>query len=201
MSGAKRPVVLYLGGVVLLLLLAGGIAVLFHSRSSQAREETDQRRQVQAAGPKVLVVTAKRSAPTRTITVQSEAHAYAEVTLYAKVAGYLRDIKVDKGDQVKGGQVLARIEAPEVDAQSVAAGADAKYKKVIAQRADALVAPGVLSAQDRDVAVSNSEVAAANEKSSLTLKGYELLRAPFDGTVTARFARTPPPVSRGRYRS
>src|SRR5580692_9780232 len=107
MSGAKRPVFLYLGGVVLLVLLAGGIAVLFHSRSSQAREEIDQRRQVQAAGPKVLVVTAKRSLPTRTITVQSEAHAYAEVTLYAKVAGYLREIRVDKGDQVKSGQVLA----------------------------------------------------------------------------------------------
>jgi membrane fusion protein, multidrug efflux system len=188
MSGAKRPVLLYLGGVVLLVVLAGGIALLFHSRSSQAREEIDQRRQVQAVGPKVLVVSAKRSAPSRTITVQSEAHAYAEVTLYAKIAGYLREIKVDKGDQVKGGQVLARIEAPEVDAQTVAAEADARYKKVIAQRAEVLVSPGVLSAQDRDVAVSNSEVANANEKSSQTLKGYELLRAPFDGTVTARFA-------------
>ena len=187
MSGAKRPVFLYFGGVVLLVLLAGGVALLFHSRSSQAREEVDQRRQVQAAGPKVLVVTAKRSAPARTITIQAEAHAFAEVTLYAKIAGYLREIRVDKGDQVKRGQLLARIEAPEADAQTVAAQADAKYKKVIAQRADALVAPGVVSAQDRDVAVSNAEVASATQKSVETLQGYELLRAPFDGTVTARF--------------
>ncbi len=188
MSGAKRPVLLYLGGVVVLAILVVGVALSFHIRSSQAREEIGQRRQLQAAGPKVLVVGAKRSEPLRTVTVQAEAHAYAEVTLFAKVAGYLREIRVDKGDSVKKGQVLARIEAPEVDAQSAAAQADAKYKKVIAQRADALVAPGVVSAQDRDVAVSNAEVANANQQSYETLRGYELLKAPFDGTVTARFA-------------
>ena len=43
MSGAKRPVFLYLGGAIVLVLLAGGIALLFQSRSSQAREEIDQR--------------------------------------------------------------------------------------------------------------------------------------------------------------
>jgi membrane fusion protein, multidrug efflux system len=189
MSESKRsPVLLYLGGIVLLILLVGGVALLFHSRSSQAREEVSERRQVQEAGPKVLFVNAKRSLPERVVTIQAEAHAYAEVTLYAKVAGYLREIRVDKGDEVKNGQIIARIEAPEVDAQSVAANADAKYKKVIAQRAEVLVSPGIVSAQDRDVAVSNSEVAAATERSFQTIKDYELLRAPFAGTVTARFA-------------
>lgn len=190
MSDAQpnRPVLLYAGGLFVLALTMGGVWLLFHARSSQAREETNARLLAQAAGPKVQMATAKKSAPERTVTVQAEAHAFAEVTLYAKVAGYLRQIGVDKGDVVKKGQLLATIEAPEVDAQVLAARADARYKKVNAQRAQALVDPGVVSAQDRDVAVSSAEVADANQKSSETQKGYELLRAPFDGTVTARYA-------------
>ena len=65
--------------------------------------------------------------------------------------------------------------------------ADAKYKQVNAKRAQALVEPGVVSAQDRDVAVSSAEVAAATQQSIEMQKGYEVLRAPFDGTITARF--------------
>ncbi len=49
------------------------------------------------------------------------------------------------------------------------------------------MAPGVVSAQDRDVAVSSAEVAAATQKSYEQQRGYEILKAPFDGTVTARF--------------
>jgi RND family efflux transporter MFP subunit len=49
---------------------------------------------------------------------------YAQAKLYAKVAGYLKAIYVDKGDRVKAGQLLAIIDAPELQAQL--AGAKSK---------------------------------------------------------------------------
>ncbi len=40
---------------------------------------------------------------------------YEQVTLYAKVTGYLKSLKVDIGDRVRKGQLLAEIEAPEME--------------------------------------------------------------------------------------
>src|ERR1041385_7200777 len=51
---------------------------------------------------------------TRSIILPAEIKAYQETTLYAKVAGYLKSITVDKGDQVKAGELIADIEVPEL---------------------------------------------------------------------------------------
>ena len=51
---------------------------------------------------------------TRSITLPAEIKAYQQATLYAKVAGYLKTITVDKGDEVKAGALLAEIEVPEL---------------------------------------------------------------------------------------
>jgi len=51
-----------------------------------------------------------------------ETKAYQQATLYAKVAGYLKTITVDKGDQIKEGALIADIEVPELLAD------EAKYK-------------------------------------------------------------------------
>ena len=50
--------------------------------------------------------------------------------LYAKVSGYLKWIGPDKGDTVKKNQVLAIIDAPEVEEQYQQAVADYKIKKI-----------------------------------------------------------------------
>src|SRR4051812_34942128 len=42
---------------------------------------------------------------------------YQEVDLHAKVSGYIRTIKVDIGDRVRIGQVIAKLEVPELNAQ------------------------------------------------------------------------------------
>src|SRR5690242_10354439 len=54
---------------------------------------------------------------TRFVTLPGEIKPYQQATLYAKVAGYLRTISVDKGDQVKEGTLLAEIEVPELLAE------------------------------------------------------------------------------------
>src|SRR6266849_2461210 len=60
------------------------------------------------------VVQPKRGPITRNVTLPGEVKAYQQATLYAKVAGYLKTITVDKGDRIKEGTLLAEIEVPEL---------------------------------------------------------------------------------------
>src|SRR6266705_2809736 len=77
----------------------------------------------QAAPPmNVQIVRPKRGEITRSITLPGNVLAYQQATLYAKVAGYLKTITVDKGDRVQKGALLAEIEVPEMEADL------AKYK-------------------------------------------------------------------------
>src|SRR6266571_6082170 len=61
----------------------------------------------------VQVVQPRHGSITRNVTLPGEIKAYQQATLYAKVAGYLKTISVDKGDFVKEGALLAEIEVPE----------------------------------------------------------------------------------------
>ena len=85
-----------------------------------------------------------------------------QVTLYAKVSGYLKEIKVDKGDKVKAGQVLAVIESPELDRAYDAALVSAQDARLDAVRAKALVKGGSISQQDADHAETAARVAEEN---------------------------------------
>src|SRR5438034_10041388 len=62
----------------------------------------------------VQVVQPKRGSITRNVTLPGEIKPYQQATLYAKVAGYLKTITVDKGDRVKEGDPIADIEVPEM---------------------------------------------------------------------------------------
>src|SRR6266536_3316617 len=64
----------------------------------------------------VKIVQPKHGPITRFVTLPGEIKPYQQATLYAKVAGYLKTITVDKGDQVKEGALLAEIEVPELEA-------------------------------------------------------------------------------------
>jgi membrane fusion protein (multidrug efflux system) len=141
-----------------------------------------------AAGPIIRIGKITKSPGDHTVTTIGESRPYQSVTLYAKVSGYLKAVKVDKGDVVKQGQILAVIESPETDQEYQAALADAHNKKDIAGRTMTLRAKGLVSEQEAEQAQSDADVSAARLRSQETLKGYEVLRAPFPGTVTARFA-------------
>src|SRR5687768_7843061 len=68
-----------------------------------------------AAAPAQVQVTAPRRGDIhRFVTLPGTLRANQQVTLHAKVAGYLKSITVDKGDSVKAGQLLAEIEMPEI---------------------------------------------------------------------------------------
>jgi RND family efflux transporter MFP subunit len=183
-----RRGVIYVVGVGALVATIVGVVGLGSHRASQAREEAGARQEEQSRGARVRVAKAAVSPAVRKLTLQGEARAFAQVTLYAKVSGYLKDLKVDKGDHVKAGQVLATIEAPELDKQIASASADAKNKRVNAKRFEALAPSNMVSAQEVEAAQAGALVAEANQAALSTQGGYRVLKAPFAGVITARFA-------------
>ena len=183
-----RRGVIYILGVAVLVATAIGVVGLGVHRAAQTREEAGARVDEASRGVRVRVAKAVTSPPARKLMLQGEAHAFASVTLYAKVSGYLKNLKVDKGDHVKANQILATIEAPELDKQIQSASADAKNKRVNAKRFEALAPSNMVSAQEVEAAQAGAEVAEANQAEMSTQGGYRVLRAPFAGVITARFA-------------
>jgi RND family efflux transporter MFP subunit len=179
---------IYVVGVGALVASVAGVVGLGTHRASQARAEAGSRLEEQGRGSRVRVAKATTSPPVHKLTLQGEARPFAQVTLYAKVSGYLKVVSVDKGDHVKAGQVLATIEAPELDKQIASASADAKNKRVNAKRFEALAPSNMVSAQEVEAAQAGALVAEANQEALTTQGGYRVLRAPFAGVITARFA-------------
>jgi membrane fusion protein (multidrug efflux system) len=184
----SRPTGLYLFGAAGVVAAVVGVGVIWNGRTASARAEAQSRKAEVAAGPRVQLARAQLSGATRHIELQGEARPFASVTLYAKVSGYLKQMLVDKGDRVRANQTVAVIESPEVDRQYDAAVADARYKQAEAKRAAALAGPGVVSARQAELEQSQAHVADAQVAALATQKSYETLKAPFAGTVTARFA-------------
>jgi membrane fusion protein, multidrug efflux system len=121
------------------------------------------------------------------VSLWGEARPYATVTLYAKVSGYISEIRVDKGDHVEADQVLAIVESPELNRQYDAAVADAKNKRSDAERNRPLLKSGAISPQNFDRIEATAEVAEQTAASLLAQKDYEKIRAPFAGTIAIRF--------------
>src|SRR5579864_1995754 len=125
----------------------------------------------------------------RTVTLPGNVVPYYSTTLYAKVAGYLNRINVDKGDQVKSGQVIAELEVPELIAQQTEYRAEVQVAQVEYDRLAAAVkqAPDLVIPETVDEARGKLEVAKAKLQGTETLLSYANITAPFSGTITARF--------------
>jgi len=190
MSGSQpRSFAIFLViGVV--LLGASALYAWRHFTAEQtAREEQARTRAAQlAAGPGVTVATAGRGPAVRRLNLVGEAVPFQTTTVYSKVSGYLSRITVDVGDQVRAGQLIAEIQAPEIDAQiaTITAGLDNKTR--LAQRARDLAQAGFFSQQALDNAENDVRVARAQIAELRTLGGYRVVKAPFAGVVTNRYA-------------
>ena len=179
---------LYLAGIVIILVAAVMAFLLFTRQRTHVQAATERLTAEGKKGPTVEVATAQKVAGSNTVRLIGEAHPYRSAILYAKVSGYLRSISVDKGDFVRANQTIALIESPETDKQYQAAVADAHNKELISNRAATLVKKQMISQQDADQAEADAAVSKATLEQIGTLKSYEQLRAPFDGTVTARYS-------------
>jgi membrane fusion protein (multidrug efflux system) len=179
---------LYIFGGLLFFTCVGLAYHLWASRKVNLAHEEQSRATALDAGPRVAVVTVDQSPRGRVISLLGEARPFVSATLYAKVSGYLKEINVDKGDRVKTDQLLAVIESPELDHQYQAGVADAKNKRLNADRARTLAKRDMISQQDADTAEADADVAEANVRALAAQKSYEVIRAPFAGVVVARYA-------------
>src|SRR5271168_4756088 len=100
--------------VLLCLLLA---ALLFIVRNRYGKAPAEQRRAA-------AVVAVVRGNLASSLTVAGQFQPYQQVDLHAKVSGYIRSIKVDIGDRVRQGEVLAVLEVPELQDQVEGAQAE-----------------------------------------------------------------------------
>jgi membrane fusion protein (multidrug efflux system) len=166
------------------LCLSALVAASFFVEASCGRQAVKA-----PAGPEVRVVRPHEGAVGRTVTLPGNVLAYQQATLYAKVAGYLKTITVDKGDHVKQGDVLADIEVPELIADRAKFKADLEvmeidYRRNVEARKKA---PELVVAQTVDNAKGKYDIARAELERIDTLLGYAKITAPFSGVITKRF--------------
>ena len=191
--------------LIFLLVLGRALAVLFafglFSRMHRAREQKETARAREAGARTVQVVRPAKAPPVFEFGLPGSAEPLQQATLYARTNGYLKERLVDIGDRVTEGQLLARIEAPDVDAQLRQAQASLEQLRAAFQlarvnfdRQKKLLAEKVVSRQEYDqneatFNQANANVAAgeANVANLQAQKGFQEIRAPFDGVVTARF--------------
>jgi len=152
------------------------------------------------AMPTVAVAVPDERGRRTTIDLPGRLEAYSQAQLYARVSGYLKEWKTDIGTPVKAGQLLAEIEAPDLDQQIMqaeAAVASARANALLAnqtlQRGQSLVTSGAVSKQDldkRSADFANQEGLVKSAQANLdrlrVLEKYKRIVAPFDGLVTAR---------------
>jgi len=175
------------GGILLVIVTAVALLAVIGKQKMSVTAETKNLEAANDAGQPVRVVTAARGQEERQVVLAGEARPYATVTLYAKVSGYIQEIQVDKGDKVQTDQILAIIDSPELTRQYDGAVADAKNKRLDAERALQLFNTGAVSSQSFHGSDTTAEIAEKTAASFLAQKEYLTVRAPFSGTITARF--------------
>ena len=189
--------------IVLGVALALGVLAFFGISGAVAkhreREKTTQ--SVEAGASTVRVTKPTRSPPVFDFHLPGSSEPLTTATLYARVNGYLKSRLVDIGDRVEKGQLLAEIDAPDLDAQLNASRAQLEQNraalgiaKVTYEREQRLLEQKVVSKQEYDQAeanynqaVANVKTAEANVQNLSVQQGFERIIAPFTGVVTTRF--------------
>lgn len=148
----------------------------------------------------VAVISPSTTGGQRQLVLPGRFEAFATAPLYARTSGYLKSWKQDIGTNVKAGQLLGEIEAPDLEQQLLQAKADADSAKANLQLAEvtfsrtkSLLDAKLIAKQDYDTRASDVDVkraqlqsAQANRERLEVTKGFTRIIAPFDGVVIER---------------
>jgi membrane fusion protein, multidrug efflux system len=185
-------------GVLVCVALVAVVVTGIRAREQageKLREWTDDQ-----AVPTVAVTAPDAKVGSPTIDLPGRMEAYSRAPIFARVQGYLKSWSADIGARVKAGQVIAEIEAPDLDQQLMQARADlasaeasAKLSAATLARRKTLIASNFVSMQEidertADLSNKNGSVKSgqANVERLEALSGYKKITVPFDGIVTAR---------------
>ena len=180
------------------LLAAVVVGYGFMSRA-QSKQEVVQWTDAQAI-PTVALARLIPGNPHQTLTLPGNIQPFNRAAIFARVNGYVKSWDHDIGSPVKAGQVLATIDAPDLDqqlsqAKATLASVRANHQlaSLTASRNDILLQKQIVAQQLADQTSADEKakeaVVDANEANVRQLEAmqsFKTLAAPFDGVVTAR---------------
>ena len=184
---------------IVLVIAAIGLALLgITSRTAATKQLQAQSDAI--AQTIVNIVTPERAPAKVPLQLPGETRAYTQAPIFAQTSGYMKKWYFDIGSKVKGGEVLAELDTPEVDQQLNQSRANLKQaqaaldlSRATYDRNKELFQRHVIAGQDIDNATGDFQVkqatVAADEadvKRLEALENFKLIRAPFDGIVTSR---------------
>src|SRR5476651_2661060 len=170
-------------------------------KKEQAEQQQVQEQEAAVETPTVQLVPVMKGKLSNSIAVPGELLPYQQVDLYAKINSYVKSLNADIGSQVHQGQLLATLEAPEINSQLAEAQSKIKQQEAVyfASKAtyDRLFntskTPGTISQNDLEQAeakknsdMANVDAAKSAYKSVAANLAYLEIRAPFDGIITSR---------------
>jgi len=209
-----------LGAIVALVIgivVATGAAAIYAQLGGKTKKDA---RDATGAVPVVGVMPVMRADLSEELALSAEFRPFQEVNVYAKVNGYVRQMKVDVGQRVKAGDVLAILEVPELQdelqrataaveranqdvARTKASYDDAhltytRLSEVVKQQPNLVAQQDIDEAHARDETAKASWVAAqsavreaiAGRAKYTTMIAYSRITAPFAGVITKRYADT-----------
>jgi RND family efflux transporter MFP subunit len=188
--------------VVTVLALSASLLTACSS-DKKAKEEQQQTEKQEAAvdTPAVELVPVKKGKLTSSISIPGDLIPYQQVDLYAKINSYVQKLLVDVGSEVRQGQLLVILEAPEINSQLAQAESRIEQMEAVYLASKATYdrlyntskTPGTVSANDLEQAeakknsdYANVEAARSSYKEFAANLSYLQIRAPFDGVITAR---------------
>ena len=197
--GRRRTMrLLAVTGVTMFILLV--IVILLGIRARERAESKLRQNTNEAAVEEVVIIHPTQNPPIDEVVLPGATQPYINSPVYARASGYLVKWYHDIGSRVKKGDLLAVVDAPELDKQLDQAQADletskanSNLAKITADRWQGLVKTRSVSKQATDQAVDNQRASdatvnsyAANQGHYAQLVGFEKIYAPFDGIITMR---------------
>jgi membrane fusion protein, multidrug efflux system len=177
------------------------ILVLFFSCQSGENAEKKKAESQTAEVAPTQVFSLKKGRLSSSLQIPGQLIAYQQVDLYAKVNSFVKKLYVDIGSEVKEGELLATMEAPELNSQLAGAESNIKSREAIylASKAnydrmlETSKTPGTISPNDLEQAVARKnsdyaqfQAAQSASKEITETQNYLQIRAPFSGVITAR---------------
>jgi RND family efflux transporter MFP subunit len=181
------------------LLLASVVVAYGFLQRAESKQEVVQWTDAQAT-PTVALAQPIPGSPHQMLTLPGNIQPFNKAAIYARVNGYVKSWDHDIGSPVKSGQVLATIDAPDLDQQLSQAKAtlasveaNEQIATLTANRNNILLQKQIVAQQLADQTTADAKAKkgvvdanAANVRQLEAMQSFKTLAAPFDGVVTAR---------------
>jgi membrane fusion protein (multidrug efflux system) len=180
------------------VLVSGGLTVLLSAcGSSDASTATNGTKPGEDAALPVEVASPLRGEMRATYSGTATLEAEADAEVVAKVQGELTELRVEEGDRVKAGELLARLDGRQLrlevaQVEAELAKLERDYRRQIELNAKGLVAAGTFEGLKYDL----DTLRARRDLAQLQLS-YTQIRAPFSGVVATRTVRVGQTVQPG----